>query len=60
MLVPIDFNEPSSWERVFPSYEEILEVADQIDADLILMASHKPSAKIYLLGSNAAQVVRHA
>ena len=129
ILVPIDFNEPSSWEKVFPFatdearlhgatlhvmtmvpslhyisrtvelptniestvqketeqrlativkenmpddlspqliirngsvYEEILQTADQVKADLILMASHKPSAKTYLLGSNAARVVRHA
>ncbi len=41
-------------------YHEILQVAEEVDADLIVMASHKPSAKTYLLGSNAARVVRHA
>jgi len=41
-------------------YEEILEVAEKVDADLIVMASHRPALKDYLLGPNAARVVRHA
>jgi nucleotide-binding universal stress UspA family protein len=41
-------------------YEEILRVADEIDADLILMGSHRPELKDYLLGPNAARVVRHS
>ena len=43
-----------------PVYSEILRVADTIDADLIVMASHRPELKDYLLGPNAARVVRHA
>lgn len=41
-------------------YKEILACADEIDADMIVMASHRPEMKDYLLGPNAARVVRHA
>ena len=41
-------------------YEEVLRVAGEIDADLIVMASHRPELRDYLLGPNAARVVRHA
>ena len=37
-----------------------LSVAKQISCDLIVMASHRPGAKDFLLGPNAARVVRHA
>ena len=40
-------------------YREILNAADSADADLIVMASHKPEVTDYLLGANAAHVVRH-
>ncbi|MCT8971577.1 universal stress protein [Microbaculum marinisediminis] len=41
-------------------YEQILQIADQLSADLIVMASHRPAMRDYLLGPNAARVVRHA
>jgi nucleotide-binding universal stress UspA family protein len=41
-------------------YKEILAAADQLGCDLIVMASHRPETKDYLLGPNAARVVRHA
>ncbi|MHA1108300.1 MAG: universal stress protein [Alphaproteobacteria bacterium] len=41
-------------------YEEILRVSRDINADLIVMASHRPKLEDYLLGPNAARVVRHA
>ncbi len=41
-------------------YEEILEAAKTIKADLIIIGSHRPELKDYLLGPNAARVVRHA
>ena len=41
-------------------YQEILETSEKIGADLIVMASHRPELKDYLLGPNAARVVRHA
>jgi len=41
-------------------YQEILKAAGAIKADLIVMGSHRPELKDYLLGPNAARVVRHA
>ncbi len=41
------------------TYKEILAVAEQIGADLIVMASHRPELSDYLLGPNAERVVRH-
>jgi universal stress protein F len=41
-------------------YQEIVEMAEKLPADLIVMASHRPSLKDYLLGPNAARVARHA
>ena len=41
-------------------YREILGMADEIRADLIVMASHRPELADYLIGPNAARVVRHA
>jgi nucleotide-binding universal stress UspA family protein len=41
-------------------YREILSAAKAIEADLIVMGSHHPEFKDYLLGPNAARVVRHA
>ena len=43
-----------------PIYKEILRVAEEANADLIIMASHRPELSDYLLGPNAARVVRHA
>ena len=40
-------------------YDEILRVAREIKADLILLASHRPELKDYLIGPTAARVVRH-
>jgi len=41
-------------------YHEVLEEAKEIEADLIVMSSHRPAAKRYFLGSNAGHVVRYA
>lgn len=38
----------------------ILEEAESMEADLIILASHKPGLKDYLIGSTASRVVRHA
>ena len=40
-------------------YEEIIRAGEEVSADLIVVASHRPSLKDYLLGPNAARVVRH-
>jgi nucleotide-binding universal stress UspA family protein len=41
-------------------YQEILHEANEIGVDLIVIASHRPELRDYLLGPNAARVVRHA
>ena len=41
-------------------YREILNTAKSIPADLIVMGSHHPELKDYLLGPNADKVMRHA
>lgn len=41
-------------------YEVIIETAKKIAADLIIMGAHRPDLKDYLLGPNAARVVRHS
>jgi nucleotide-binding universal stress UspA family protein len=38
----------------------ILDSAERVGADLIVLASHKPQLKDYLLGANASRVVRSA
>ena len=41
-------------------YREIIHYAEKVGADLIVMASHRPELKDYLMGPNASQVVKHA
>lgn len=41
-------------------YDRILEAAERLRVDTIVMASHTPALSDYLLGPNAARVVRHA
>jgi nucleotide-binding universal stress UspA family protein len=41
-------------------YASILAVAEEAAADLIVVGSHRPAMKDYLLGTNAGRVVRHA
>ena len=38
----------------------IIDSAERVGADLIVLASHKPAMKDYLLGANASRVVRGA
>ncbi|MGV4291202.1 universal stress protein UspF [Citrobacter freundii] len=40
--------------------DKILEIAKKLPADMVIIASHRPDITTYLLGSNAAAVVRHA
>jgi len=40
-------------------YAEILGVAEEAGADLIVVGSHRPAMRDYLLGTNASRVVRH-
>jgi nucleotide-binding universal stress UspA family protein len=41
-------------------YAEILGVAEEAEADLAIIGSHRLAMKDYLLGTNAARVSRHA
>ena len=44
-------------------YQEILDEATSMPADLIVMTSHRPqrhAVRTYFLGSNAGHVVRYA
>ena len=41
-------------------YHEVLEEAELMGTDLIVMVSHRPALKTYFLGSNAGHVVRYA
>lgn len=41
-------------------YSKILEAANRLEVDAIVMGSHTPTAADFLLGPNAARVVRHA
>ncbi|MFT6557397.1 universal stress protein [Sneathiella sp.] len=42
------------------AYEEILAMQRRLKCDLIIMSAHRPKMQDYLLGPNAARVVRHA
>ena len=41
-------------------YNELLEYANKSKMNLIIMSSHRPELKDYLVGPNAARIVRHA
>ncbi len=41
-------------------YDQIISAADRLNVDAIVMGSHTPALSDYLLGPNAARVVRHA
>jgi universal stress protein G len=59
----IDPARVSSTVRQGGVYQEILEEANAMKADLIVMTSHRPqrpAVRTYFLGSNAGHVVRYA
>lgn len=41
-------------------YQEILNTAEKAGSDLIVIGAHDPDLKDFLLGPNAARIVRHA
>ena len=41
-------------------YDQIIHAADTLGCDCIVIGSHQPELSDYLLGPNAARVVRHA
>lgn len=46
--------------KIGSAYEEILDAAKTIDADMIIVGAHKPDLADRLLGPNAARIVRYA
>jgi len=46
--------------RMGSIYNEVLAEAEATNSDLIVVGSHRPAMSTYLLGSNAATIVRHA
>ena len=46
--------------RVGSVYDAVIEHANSLEADLIVIGAHQPELKDYLLGPNAARVVRHS
>ncbi len=42
------------------AYHEVLRAANKGGADLVVLGAHRPDLRDYLLGPNAARVVRHA
>lgn len=58
--VPLPAEKVSATVRMGAIYNEILEEAETTGADLIVVGSHRPTMATYLLGSNAATIVRHA
>jgi len=55
-----DFEAGAGVIRQGNAANEILDLAEEIQADCIIIASHRPGFGDYLIGSTAARVVRHA
>jgi universal stress protein F len=58
--VPLSKERVSTTVTMGSVYHDVLAEADRIKADLIVVGSHRPTMATYLLGSNAATIVRHA
>ncbi len=41
-------------------YDQVIRLADEIDANLIVVGGGREDLKDYLLGSNTARIVRHS
>jgi len=62
-VIEEDASDPSAMKRHVVQgsiYEKIMSTADKLGCSLIIMEAHRPDLKDYLLGPNAARVVRHA
>jgi nucleotide-binding universal stress UspA family protein len=57
---PSDMQIETRVERGDSVHKTIRQKAEQLGCDLIVMNSHHPELKDYVLGSNASQVVHHA
>jgi nucleotide-binding universal stress UspA family protein len=58
--IPLPAERVSATVRMGAVYNEVLDEAEAIGADLIIVGSHRPTMATYLLGSNASTIVRHA
>jgi nucleotide-binding universal stress UspA family protein len=58
--LPYPAERMSTVVRLGSVYNEVLEEAERTGSDLIVVGSHRPTMATYLLGSNAAAIVRHA
>lgn len=58
--VPADIGASHAVLAGGPVYERILSAARDLGTDLIVIAAYRPDLKDFLLGPNAARVVRHA
>ncbi len=56
----LDEGRVSTAVRLGGVYHEVLAEAKDWKADLIVVGSHQPSMSTYLIGSNAAKIVRYA
>ena len=41
-------------------YDKVIDLAAALHVDLIIIGAHQPAMRSYLLGSNAARLVRHS
>lgn len=41
-------------------YDEIIQYANDVKADLVIIAAVRPQRRDYMLGSNASKIVRHS
>jgi universal stress protein F len=62
MAAGLDYpqNKVTTAVRLGSVYSEVLAVAKDMKADLIVVGSQRPTMATYLLGSNAKTIVRHA
>ncbi len=58
--LPIARDKVTAAVRMGSVYNEVLAEAEKTKTDLIVVGSHRPAMSTYLLGSNAATIVRHA
>lgn len=58
--LPLPSDRVSITVRAGAIYAEVLAEAEQAKVDLIVIGSHRPAMATYLIGSNAARIVRHA
>jgi nucleotide-binding universal stress UspA family protein len=58
--LPLPAERVSAVVRLGSVYNEVLQEAETTGADLVVIASHRPTMATYLLGSNASTIVRHA